>query len=114
MDPADDLREFLRFKTCSRFFSGRDRSVYGGLFGAGLSVMVLAVLGLFLDDSLTRLRRFEAGCLLCRECGGSRFLPVLGQVLWNIALVMAGGAMIGRSARRKTGRQDPPSTLRGI
>lgn len=30
-------------------------AIYGGFFGGGLSVVVLAVLALTLDDSLTRL-----------------------------------------------------------
>jgi uncharacterized membrane protein YfcA len=34
-------------------------SVYGGYFGAGLSVIVLAVLGLVLDDTLTRLNALK-------------------------------------------------------
>lgn len=34
-------------------------SVYGGYFGAGLSVIVLAVLALAMDDSLTRLNALK-------------------------------------------------------
>ncbi|HYA14290.1 MAG TPA: sulfite exporter TauE/SafE family protein, partial [Syntrophales bacterium] len=34
-------------------------AVYGGYFGAGMSVIVLAVLGLVLDDTLTRLNALK-------------------------------------------------------
>ena len=46
---AGPQRRRWRRCSCSR------RSIYGGYFGAGLGVILLAALGLVLHDSLTRL-----------------------------------------------------------
>ena len=40
-------------------------AVYGGYFGAGLSVILLAVLGLVLPDSLTRLNALKQAVSFC-------------------------------------------------
>ena len=70
-------------------------AVYGGYFGAGLSVIVLAVLGLVLDDSLTRLNALKQILAFGINMAAAIFFLFSGQVIWSIALVMAVGALIG-------------------
>ena len=70
-------------------------AVYGGYFGAGLSVIVLAVLGLVLDDSLTRLNALKQILALSINIAAAVFFLFSGQVIWSVALVMAVGALIG-------------------
>jgi uncharacterized membrane protein YfcA len=70
-------------------------AVYGGYFGAGLSVIVLAVLGLVLDDSLTRLNALKQILSFGINMAAAIFFLFSGQVIWPVALVMAVGALIG-------------------
>jgi uncharacterized membrane protein YfcA len=70
-------------------------AVYGGYFGAGLSVIVLAVLGLVLDDTLTRLNALKQVLSFSINMAAAIFFLFSGKVIWPIALVMAVGALIG-------------------
>lgn len=70
-------------------------AVYGGYFGAGLSVIVLAVLGLTLDDSLIRLNALKQALVFCVNIAAAVFFLFSGEVVWPAALVMAVGALIG-------------------
>ena len=49
-------------------------SVYGGYFGAGMSVIVLAVLGISYDDSLTRLNALKQCIALAANTAAAVFL----------------------------------------
>jgi len=72
-------------------------SVYGGYFGAGLGVILLAVLGLVLEDSLTRINALKQGLSFCVNVTAAVFFLFSGKVVWSAALVMAVGALIGGS-----------------
>jgi uncharacterized membrane protein YfcA len=87
-------------------------SVYGGYFGAGLSVIVLSALGLTLDDSLTRLNALKQAVAFAVNVAAAVFFLFSGQVLWTFALVMAVGALIGGVLGGKLAGRVKPSTLR--
>ncbi|HET6580299.1 MAG TPA: sulfite exporter TauE/SafE family protein [Methanoregula sp.] len=70
-------------------------AVYGGYFGAGLSVIVLAVLGLFIDDTLTRLSALKQCISLSINGAAAVFFIFSGLVVWPFALIMAAGALAG-------------------
>ena len=70
-------------------------AVYGGYFGAGLSVIVLAVLGLLLDDTLTRLNALKQTIALAANVAAVLLFAFSGQVVWSVALCMAAGALAG-------------------
>lgn len=54
-------------------------AVYGGYFGAGVSVMVLAVIGLVLDDSLTRLNALKQAISFSINIAAAVFFLFSGQ-----------------------------------
>jgi hypothetical protein len=70
-------------------------AIYGGYFGAGVSVIVLAVLGLVLDDSLTRLNALKQDIAFSINIAAAIFFLFSGQVVWPAVVVMAAGALIG-------------------
>jgi hypothetical protein len=70
-------------------------AVYGGYFGAAVSVIVLAVLGLLLDDSLIRLNALKQTIAFSINIAAATFFLFSGQVVWPAAIVMAIGALIG-------------------
>ena len=87
-------------------------SIYGGYFGAGLSVIVLSALGLTLEDSLTRLNALKQAVAFSVNVAAAIFFLFSGQVLWSVALVMAVGALIGGTLGGKLAGRVKPSTLR--
>ena len=87
-------------------------SVYGGYFGAGLSVIVLSALGLTLEDSLTRLNALKQAVAFSVNVAAAIFFLFSGQVVWSAALVMAVGALIGGTLGGRLAGRIKPSTLR--
>ena len=87
-------------------------AVYGGYFGAGLSVIVLAVLGFLINDSLTRLNALKQSISFSVNIAAAMFFIFSGQVNWSAALVMAIFAIIGGSLGGKLAGKIKPSTLR--
>ncbi len=89
-------------------------AIYGGYFGAGVSVIVLAVLGLVFDDSLTRLNALKQAISFSINITASIFFLFSGQVVWSAAAVMAVGALIGGALGGRIAGRIKASTLRLI
>jgi uncharacterized membrane protein YfcA len=89
-------------------------AIYGGYFGAGLSVIVLAVLGLVLDDSLTRLNALKQAISFSVNTAAAIFFLFSGQVVWSAAAVMAVGALIGGALGGRLAGRIRPTVLRRI
>ncbi|HSL27683.1 MAG TPA: sulfite exporter TauE/SafE family protein [Anaerolineales bacterium] len=87
-------------------------SVYGGYFGAGLSVIVLSALGLTIEDSLTRLNALKQAVAFTVNLAAAIFFLFSGQVIWPAALVMAVGALIGGILGGRLAGRIKPATLR--
>jgi uncharacterized protein len=89
-------------------------SIYGGYFGAGLSVIVLAVLALSLNDSFTRLNALKQAIGFAVNICTALFFVFSGKVLWLAVLIMASGAIAGGWAGGKTAGKIKPAILRYI
>ncbi len=89
-------------------------AVYGGYFGAGLGVMMLAVLGLALEDSLTRLNALKQSLSFVINTAAAFFFVFSGKVLWIAAVVMAIGALAGGVLGGKLAGAIKPEILRLI
>ena len=89
-------------------------AVYGGYFGAGLSVIILAVLGLLIDDSLTRLNALKQSIAFSANIAAAIFFLFSGKVVWSAALVMAVGALIGGALGGRLAGRIKPAVLRWI
>ena len=87
-------------------------SIYGGYFGAGLSVIVLAALGLLVDDSLTRLNATKQAIGFAANGAAAGLFLFSGQVHWPAALVMAVGAVAGGALGGRLAGRVRPATLR--
>jgi hypothetical protein len=80
-------------------------AIYGGFFGAGMSVVILAVLGLALGDPLPRLNALKQSIALAANGAAAVWLAVRATVDWRVVAVLAlsallGGAWGGRLAGR--------------
>ena len=89
-------------------------AVYGGYFGAGVSVVVLAVLGLMLEDSLTRLNALKQSLAFGINLAAAAFFVFSGSVDWPVALAMAAGALAGGALGGKLAGRIKPAPLRRI
>jgi len=83
-------------------------SVYGGYFGAGLSVILLALLGLLLSDTLTRLNALKQAAALAANVGAAAFFIARAPLQWPLLAALAlaalaGGWLGGRFASRVPG-----------
>ena len=87
-------------------------SIYGGYFGAGLSVIVLSALGLTLEDTLTRLNALKQAVAFSVNIAAAIFFLFSGQVVWSVVLVMAVGALIGGMLGGRLAGHIKASTLR--
>jgi uncharacterized membrane protein YfcA len=83
-------------------------TVYGGYFGAGLGIIVLATLGVLLDESMTRLNALKSAIALVTNVVAAIFFVFSGDVVWSLALVMAPASLVGGAiGGRLVGRLDP-------
>lgn len=89
-------------------------AIYGGYFGAGLSVIVLAALGLTTSDSLTRLNALKQMVAFTVNVAAALFFVFTGPVVWPLALVMAMGALAGGALGGRLAGRMQPTVLRWI
>jgi uncharacterized membrane protein YfcA len=75
-------------------------------------VIVLAVLGIALDDSLTRLNALKQAIALSVNVAAAVLFLFSGRVVWPAALVMAVGALVGGAIGGRLAASIRPATLR--
>lgn len=89
-------------------------NVYGGYFGAGASVIVLAALGLSYTDTLPRLNALKQALSLVTNCAAALLFAASGPVDWHIVPALAAGALVGGAWGGRLGRRLSPRLLRGV
>ncbi len=92
-------------------FSG---AVYGGFFGAGLGIMLLALLGLFLDESMVRVNALKQALQLAINVLAAAFFAVSGHVRWELIPVMAVAGVAGGTFGGRLVRVVDPTWLRRV
>ena len=89
-------------------------AVYGGYFGAGLGIMLLAVLGIVLHDTLVRLNALKQVFAFAINATAALFFLTSGKVYWVVALVMAVSSLIGGNIGGRLAGSVKPARLRAI
>lgn len=89
-------------------------SVYGGYFGAGLSIIVIAVLGVMLDDSTARLNALKQLIAAAANIFAAVFFSFSGKVVWSLVLVMAPASLLGGQVGGRVVRKIPAKPLRAV
>lgn len=87
-------------------------AVYGGYFGAGVSILVLAVLGMIYDESLTSLNALKQMISFCINISASLYFIFTGRVEWIFVLVMGAGSIAGGFAGGMLVERINPDILR--
>jgi uncharacterized membrane protein YfcA len=72
-------------------------SVYGGYFGAGFGIVMLALFSFVLPESLARVNAVKQFVAVVANGTAAIVFAAAGDVVWSAAAVMAAGALAGGS-----------------
>ena len=86
--------------------------VYGSYFGAGLGVLLLAVLGMLVADELQRLNALKGVLSLLVNTVGVAVYLISGHVAWTYAVLLAVTAYVGGTLGVSVARRLPASVMR--
>jgi uncharacterized protein len=86
--------------------------IYGGYFGAAQGVILLALMGIFLNDHLQRLNAVKNVVAVVINGVAAVLFVIVADVRWPVALVEAGGAIVGGQIGATVGRRLSPAVLR--
>jgi uncharacterized membrane protein YfcA len=88
--------------------------IYGGYFGAAQGVLVVGLLGAFLDEGLQRMNAAKNVLALLVNATAAVLFLLIAEVDWWAVLAVAVGAMLGGFLGAKVGRRIPAPVLRGV
>jgi hypothetical protein len=86
--------------------------VYGGYFGAAQGVVLLALLGIFLNEDLQRVNAVKNVLAGIVNTAAALLFIAVAHVNWWVALCIAVGSTIGGFLGASIGRRLPPIVLR--
>ncbi len=89
-------------------------AVYGGYFGAGMGVVLLAVLGLALPDQLSRTSGLRTVLSVLVNGVAAAVFIAHGSLAWGAAAALAGGSLVGGWAGARAALRIPPFALRVV
>ena len=89
-------------------------AVYGGYFGAAQSVILIALLAIFLDDELQRLNAAKNVVAAVVNTAAALVFAFLAPVSWEAAGLLAVGSVVGGQLGGAIGRRLPAPLLRVV
>jgi uncharacterized membrane protein YfcA len=89
-------------------------AVYGGFFGAGLGIILLALYSLVVPDTLLRINALKQATSFVANVSAALFFVFSGRVVWEAAVVMAIGALAGGVLAGRVVRFVNPTVLRMV
>ncbi|HWO22926.1 MAG TPA: sulfite exporter TauE/SafE family protein [Kofleriaceae bacterium] len=88
--------------------------VYGGYFGAGMGVMILAALGVVLPEPLPRINALKQLVSLVVNVTAALLFLIIADVDWLYTGVMAGAALAGGALGGRVASRVPARALRAL
>ena len=88
-------------------------AVYGGYFGAGVGILMLAALGFMGLRNIHRMNGLKNWGGLCMNAVAAAMFAFSGLVNWSVALAMAIGAIAGGYLGSRTAQRVPQDLVRG-
>ncbi|MFC5665618.1 sulfite exporter TauE/SafE family protein [Kitasatospora misakiensis] len=88
--------------------------VYGGYFGAAQGVLLLALMGMMLQEDLQRINGVKNALAMIVNSVAALFFLFTSTVDWTAAGLIAVGSLAGGLIGAKVGRRLPPQALRAV
>lgn len=88
--------------------------VYGGYFGAAQGVLLVGLLGIFLDEHLQRVNAAKNALTLLVNATAAVLYILVAKVDWRAVALVALGSMVGGYLGARLGRRLPAPILRGV
>ncbi len=88
--------------------------IYGAYFVAGVGILILAVVGIFLTDDLQRLNALKGLLNLVVNGVAAIYFALFGPVAWPVAALMAAASWVGGYLGVRVARRLSPDALRAV
>lgn len=88
--------------------------VYGGYFGAGQGLLIIAVLGFAVADTLHRFTALRTVLAGATNAVAAVVFVLATRIAWPVVALLAAGAIVGGWAGVHLGRRIPASAYRAI
>lgn len=89
-------------------------SVYGGYFGAGQGVILLAVMAVLMSEPLQQVNALKNVLQGVDNAASALVFVVFARVDWSVVALLAVGAIVGGQVGAKVGRRLPPGVIRAF
>jgi uncharacterized protein len=89
-------------------------AVYAGYFGAGVGVIFIGVLSIFINDDLQRLNGVRNVLSAVANAVAALVFIVVGHVAWAAVGLLAVSTIVGGQLGARVGRRLPPNVLRTL
>jgi len=88
--------------------------VYGGYFGAAQGVLLMAILGIGVDDTMQRHNATKNVLAALVNGIAAVLFIVVAEPRWSAVALIAAGSILGGQLGATVGRRLPPNVLRGV
>ncbi|MFE4971138.1 sulfite exporter TauE/SafE family protein [Kitasatospora sp. NPDC056651] len=88
--------------------------IYGGYFGAAQGVLLMALMGMLLQEDLQRINAVKNALAMIVNGVAALFFLFTSTVNWAAAGLIAAGSLVGGLVGAKVGRRLPPTALRVV
>ncbi|MCX5210148.1 sulfite exporter TauE/SafE family protein [Kitasatospora sp. NBC_00240] len=88
--------------------------IYGGYFGAAQGVLLMALMGMLLQDDMQRINGVKNGLALIVNAVAAVFFLFTSTIDWTAVLLIAAGSVVGGQIGAKVGRRLPAPVLRSV
>jgi uncharacterized membrane protein YfcA len=109
----DTPPEHVRLSPVTSFFATLG-GVYGGYFGAGLGVMMIAVLGLGSNLEFRIVNALKTLAILASNLVASVIFVLVAELDWTAVVLLALGSTVGGYVGARIGRRLNPNALRAL
>ena len=87
-------------------------TIYGGYFGAGQGIILIALLATFIADDLQRLNGLKNAIAVVVNAVAAVLFIAVAPVAWEAVLLLSIGSIVGGQIGATVGRRMSPSVLR--
>ncbi len=88
--------------------------VYGGYFGAAQGILLMAIMGIGISETLQRLNAVKNVLAAIVNGVAGVVFAIVAEVDWQVVLLIAAGSVVGAQIGATVGRRLPDAWLRAI